>query len=362
MSVAPRVLVSGVVLGQPMGGVRRHNAELLPRLAERLRAAGGGLGVLEGAVPIPFELPDVVERIPSDVPYQPPHMRALAESRALREALAAAAAAGRAFDLVHTAHLPAPRDLGVPVTRTVHDLRSIDLERAPFVRRLIGGRVLRRALEGARAVGVVSDWMASRVLEEWPALEGRVHVIGNGADHLPILPREPADPGFALHVGHVEPRKGLEALVRSLGHARGPERVVLAGRAVARELDRLRGIAFELGVADRLEHVTPGDDEALARLLATARVAVFPSRLEGCGIGPLEALRAGCPTAVSDIPAHREVAGPGAERFQVGDVDELVDAMDRALAAPSPALEPRTWDSAADAWFEMLAAAARGSS
>lgn len=360
MSSAPRVLVSGVVLGQPMGGVRRHNAELLPRLAERLRSAGGGLAVLEGAVPISFELPDVIERIPSNVPYQPPHMRALAESRVLREALAAAAAAGRPFDLVHTAHLPAPRALGVPVTRTVHDLRSIDLERAPFVRRLIGGRVLRRAFEGARAVGVVSDWMASRVIEEWPSLEGRVHVIGNGADHLPVLRREPAEPGFALHVGHVEPRKGLETLVRSLVHTRGPARVVLAGRAVERELGRLRGIAAELGAADRLEHVTPADDQALARLLAAARVAVFPSQLEGCGIGPLEALRAGCPTAVSDIPAHREVTGPGAERFGVGDVDGLVDAVERALAAASPTLEPRTWDRCADAWFEMLAAAARG--
>lgn len=362
MSSAPRLLVSGVVLGQPMGGVRRHNAELLPRLAQRLRAAGGGLGVLEGAVPIPFELPDTVERIPSNVPFQPPHMRALAESRALRAALAAAAAAGRAFDLVHTAHLPAPRALGVPVTRTVHDLRSIELERAPFVRRLIGGRVLRRAFEGARAVGVVSDWMASRVVEEWPFLEGRVHVIGNGADHLPVLPRQPEDPGFALHVGHVEPRKDLETLVRSLGDARGPARVVLAGRAVARELDRLRGIAVELGAADRLEHVTPKDDQALARLFAAARVAVFPSRLEGCGIGPLEALRAGCPTAVSDIPAHREVAGPGAARFEVGDVDGLLDAVDRALAASPPAAELRTWDSAADAWLEMVAAAARSDS
>jgi hypothetical protein len=45
---APRVLVSGVVLGQPMGGVRRHNAELLPRVARLLAERGGSLAVLEG--------------------------------------------------------------------------------------------------------------------------------------------------------------------------------------------------------------------------------------------------------------------------------------------------------------------------
>lgn len=360
MTPAPRVLVSGVVLGQPMGGVRRHNAELLPRLAARLEDEGGSLSVLEGATPITFELPGSVERLSSSVPYQPPHMRALAETRALREALDAAAAAGRPFDLLHTAHLPAPRPLGLPVTRTVHDLRSIDLERAPFVRRLVGGRILRRAFEGARAVGVMSEWMASRVRAEWPALEGRVHVIGNGSDHLPLLPREVSAAAFALHVGHVEPRKGLETLVRALGHEHGPARVVLAGRAVADELDRLRAVASELGASDRLEHVTPEDDEALARLYASAAVAVFPSRLEGFGIGPLEALRAGCPTAVSDIPAHREVAGPGAERFEVGDVDGLVGAIQRATTASRPTVEPRSWDRCADAWFEMLCRAARG--
>ena len=38
-NAAPRVLLSGVVLSQPMGGVRRHNQELLPRVAELLRDA-----------------------------------------------------------------------------------------------------------------------------------------------------------------------------------------------------------------------------------------------------------------------------------------------------------------------------------
>jgi hypothetical protein len=45
---APRVLVAGTVLGQPMGGVRRHNQELLPRVARRLAARGGALAVLAG--------------------------------------------------------------------------------------------------------------------------------------------------------------------------------------------------------------------------------------------------------------------------------------------------------------------------
>ncbi len=72
---APRVLLSGVALAQPMGGVVRHNLELLPRLARLLADAGGGLTILEGRERIAFELPGI-ERVASDVPPRPPFARA----------------------------------------------------------------------------------------------------------------------------------------------------------------------------------------------------------------------------------------------------------------------------------------------
>ena len=53
----PEVLISGVLLNQPLGGVLRHNAELLPRVAALLESAGGGLSVMEGPKPVGFPLP-----------------------------------------------------------------------------------------------------------------------------------------------------------------------------------------------------------------------------------------------------------------------------------------------------------------
>lgn len=359
MTNAPRVLVSGVCLGQPMGGVRRHNAELLPRVDERLRADGGGLAVLEGTTTIAFELPDSIERIASDVPYQPAPRRALYESRALGRALDAASRAGRPFDLVHTAHLPAPRSLAVPYTLTIHDLRSLDLDSAPFVRRLVGDRVVGGAIRGARRVLTVSEAMRERIREGFPGARGRVDVVGNGADHLPLQPREPADPPFLLHVGHVEPRKNLEQLVRALAVDASLPRVVLAGGAKGAELERLFELATELGVRGRIDARADVDDAGLAALYAAAACAVFPSRLEGFGIGPAEALRADCPTAVSDVPAHREVTGDAAERFALDDPDALVAAVARARSRRSKNVAVPRWDECADRWTAALVAATR---
>ena len=137
-----RVLLSAVVLAQPMGGVRRHSAELLPRAARLLRDSGGALAVLEGREKIPFDLPDFVERIPSSVPAHPVIARATLEGRALRRALEAAANVGARFDLVHTGHLPVPRHLKTPHCVTIHDLRALELEHTPLSRRLIARKVI----------------------------------------------------------------------------------------------------------------------------------------------------------------------------------------------------------------------------
>lgn len=368
MTSAPHVLISGVCLGQPAGGVRRHNAELLPRLARLLEARGGRLAVLEGRTPITFDLPASVERIQSRVYWLPTAIRAAGESRALSDAIAGAAAAGRPFDLVHTAHQPTPRGLSIPFTLTIHDLRSLDLDRAPFVRRLIGGKILARATSEAAAIFVVSEWMKSRVAAEFPHVADKVSVIGNGVDHLPILPRSVApDRPFLLHLGHIEPRKNLDLLVQALKLDADLPTLVLAGLPKGDTATELVELSQRLGVQDRLRIEEAPDDARVAELYASAACAVFPSRLEGHGIGPLEALRAGCPVAVSRIPAHRETLSrllgkPAHESdvtFDVADAEGCVRAIKAAMsaAAPSTGAAFQTWDDCAEAWATGLSSA-----
>ena len=355
MSRPIRVLVAGSVLGQPMGGVRRHNAELLPRVAERVAQAGGHLAILEGLTKIEFALPEAVELIPSNVPYQPPPMRAAREARALRQTLADARRRGEPFDLVHTGHLPAPRRLGTPYTITIHDLRSLDLDRAPFTKRLLGKHLLERAFKNAARIGVVSNWMEARIGQAFPFAAGRTNLIGNGFDHLPLYPRAPASTPFLLHVGHVEPRKNLDLLVRALHLDPSLPRVVLAGRTAPGAFESLESLATKLGVQARIELLEHPSDEEIARAYAECACAVFPSRLEGFGIGPAEARRAGTPIAVSDIPAHAELLGDDVPTFGTDDPDGLVRAVERAVTARAPQISDgiRSWDDCAAAWFEM---------
>ena len=329
-----RVLVVGSVLGQPAGGVRRHNAELLPRLARRLGEEGGSLAVLVGTGGLGFELPGSVERLETTVPPAPPLVRATLEGRWLRRLLGEAAESGRPFDLIHTAHHPVPRHLPVPHSLMVHDLRALSLEHSPFSRRLFARQILGRGVEGAAVVEVVSEATRAELLRAFRLDPGDVHLVPNGVDHLEVLPRS---------AGADAPLLVLEAL--ALDGSLPDVRVVGAAKGDAR--DWLERRAAELGLAGRIRLDGPADEDDLPGLYAGAACVVCPSRLEGFGLVPAEALRAGAPVAVSDIPAHREVCGEAVPSFDPGDARACARAIRRALEV-APATAPGlAWDDAA---------------
>jgi len=326
---APRVLVAGTLFGQPRGGVRRHNAELLPRAARLLCEGGGRLVVLAGREGLRIETPAPLEVLASDVPAHPPLRRARAEGGALREALEQAAHAGRPFDLVHTAHLPAPRELGVPFTLTLHDLRRL----ARWPGRWLARPFLSDAV--SRAAGVVA--VSRTVRDEIASRFGprRSWVVPNAADHLEVLPRRVATQNpFLLHVGHIEPRKNLGLIVRALALDPSLPPLHLVGAPKGREDRRLLRLTRKLGVEARVRFLGPLPDPELPPLYAACSAAVFPSRIEGFGIGTLEAMLAGAPVAVARAGALPEVAGPEAPTFSPDDPGECARAI--ALARNTP--------------------------
>jgi len=355
------VLVSGVVLGQPAGGVRRHNAELLPRVARLLAARGGSLAVLEGRARVAFDLPREIERIASDVPASPPILRAAAEGRALHAAIGGARAAGRPFDVVHTAHFPVPRSIAVPFTLTIHDLRALAYSDAPLPRRLVAGPVIGGAARRAARVFTVSDWTAREIAARLRVPDAVV--IGNGGDHYVALPRAPRANAPIVAIGHLEPRKNLGLLVAALAHDASLPALDLWGAAKGDEAARLLDSATKQGISARVRIRGAFDEAQLASILATAAAVVIPSKLEGFGIGVLEAQLARAPLAIADAGALPEVAGEYAPRFAPDDARACAAAIRRALVATPADLERAaehaarfTWDRCAEVWCESWCA------
>ena len=67
-------------------------------------------------------------------------------------------------------------------------------------------------------------------------------------------------------------------------------------------------------------------------LMKRAGAVVFPSRYEGFGLPPLEAMRLGVPTVVSTCGALPEVCGDGAEYVHPDDARGLASTLSRLTA------------------------------
>lgn len=114
--------------------------------------------------------------------------------------------------------------------------------------------------------------------------------------------------------------------------------------------------AAELSVAPVV--LGPVDDTQLPALVAGAEVFAFPSVKEGFGLAPLEALAAGVPLVVSDLPVFREIFRDAAS-YAIGPADlarQLRAAPRTDRSARSRALAATyTWPAAAAAHLEFYA-------
>jgi len=161
------------------------------------------------------------------------------------------------------------------------------------------------------------------------------------------------EPATLLTVSRLQPYKNQAATLRAAARLGGNVQVRLIGKGPAS--GGLEQLAERLGVRCRID-LRATDAEVTAAYHA-ARVVVCPSRFEGFGLTPIEALGSGTPVVASDIPPHREFAGDAATYFPLDDDDAMVAALAAALDRPAPdrsVLRGLTIPSAAERFQALL--------
>lgn len=236
----------------------------------------------------------------------------------------------RTWDVLHS-HLPRADGAAVVCKLLKPAQVWISTLHHPYDNAYSGARLIplmapmwRRA-DGVIAVSApVRQWAIDR-LGVAPA---RVQTIVHGVDLEPgAAEMDPVQPGAGRRhrigtIGRYEPRKGHETLIRAMVPIlrRFPDaQLKIAGHDPWRHGEVLKRMIAELNLTDHVELIGfISDKEAF---FSGIDVFAFASRSEGFGIVVLEAMAAGKPPVVSDIPPLNGIICPG-ESGMVATLDD----------------------------------------
>jgi glycosyltransferase involved in cell wall biosynthesis len=195
--------------------------------------------------------------------------------------------------------------------------------------------LLPRLARRARQVLTDSEFSRSELVRWLGVAAAKVRVVPCGHEHIlrttpdpSVLPRHGlgARP-YVLAVSSLSRHKNLEAVaeaVRLLEPARWD--YVLAGPSNPRVFG-----ASAVDAPGRVVHLGYVSDGELRALYERAACLVYPSRYEGFGIPPLEAMACGCPVIASRTTALPEVCGDAALYVDPDDPRQLAAAIRRVL-------------------------------
>ena len=245
-------------------------------------------------------------------------------------------------------HVPSYRRILWPrpsaLVATIHDLAPFRLPKKYDPLRMFYGRTIVRQLARRQDhIIAVSQETAGDIALYFGLRAPRVTVVPNGLDHQRFTATGRADavarlaerhdvhaPLF-LYVARLEhPAKNHANLIAAFNRFKAawpsPWQLVLCGSDwhgadVIHDLVRRSPYSADIRV--------PGfvSDDDLPVWYRAASVMVYPSRFEGFGLPPLEAMACGCPVLASSIGALTETCGAAAMLVDPLDIDALARAL-----------------------------------
>jgi glycosyltransferase involved in cell wall biosynthesis len=252
------------------------------------------------------------------------------------------------FHIVHYSNLSVFAPLwGVRAkkTATVHGIEEILFPRGfSLVHRLHETRyrpLLMRRMDGIATVSRICKRFLSR---RYGIPAEKVFVTPNAlspayrplsdAERRAVLPGK-VGRNYVLHISRYSARKNprtiMEGFARFIRDTGEDCFLVCAGKGW--DGKEARALARGAGIAERYH--APGfiSEEDAVELLNGARVFLFPSYAEGCGMPNLEAMACGCPVITSSVFAIPEITGGAALLLSRPDAAEELAAGIRRLLA-----------------------------
>lgn len=199
------------------------------------------------------------------------------------------------------------------------------------------------AVSRADHVLCISESTRRDLIEIFGVAPDRISVVYLGFDELSVpatvngsTVRLTGSRPYLLYVGSRGGYKNFDSLLRAFASSTYLKAhfsiYCFGGGAFSHEeLDLIQGLKLSN------EHISQfnGSDGTLALLYKNAAAFVYPSRYEGFGIPPLEAMSSDCPVIASNTSSIPEVVGDAGEYFDPNNHESIRVAIESVLESPT---------------------------
>lgn len=244
---------------------------------------------------------------------------------------------------------------------TVHDLAFVRMPETCFDAVRAFAQSVPKMAERANRIIVPSQFIAQELAAWLPSEAERIRVVHPGVRRVfrergsgLTAPRREAlginDP-YVVYLGTLELRKNVDGLLQAFTHTlrvHPNAQLVMIGKP-GPGWDAISARHESLLSTDNVRVVGYLPDAEAAAIVRGAKAFVYPSRYEGFGIPPLEAMAAGTPVVAAKTSSLPEALGDHARWVSPDDVDGLAAAIADHLdgdAAPGAIEAARDWASA----------------
>ena len=240
-------------------------------------------------------------------------------------------------DLVHSPAILGPRKTRMPAVVTMHDMlywshpqyMSTPLYTQPVK------WMERVTSRNAARILTISEESRDGIVRYLKVPVDRIDLVPLAGTKVPGADRSLAstDGPMVLATGNRRPHKNWASLIRALPLLEEADRprVVITG---SHGEDPLREVVDETGMQQWVELKRWVDDAEMRDLYSKATILAMPSFADGFSLPALEAMMAGVPVMISDIPVYREVVGDAALLIDPHDLSSIAEGMRTAVHRP----------------------------
>jgi glycosyltransferase involved in cell wall biosynthesis len=247
------------------------------------------------------------------------------------------------FDLFEALSLPLVKPPAGRTLLTIHDIRGMRAE-SRLLERAAYNVFFERSLRSADHVITVSEAMKRELLDYFPGTP--ISVIYNGlnahvfdtvteSDLQAVRLKYGLAKEFVLAVGHLERRKNylrlVDAMARLRDRGRSCSLLIIGNDSGERKSIDERIKSSNLSGSVKI--LSGLSDLEIRSCFKLCSMFVFPSSYEGFGIPILEAMAAGRPMALSDIPVFREITQDTGVYFPHDDTEAIAFAIEKVLSS-----------------------------